>query len=346
MIKFLISKKSKKKLFYCLQEENSPTHFNIIKQLRHLGWQNTRFQWRAHFSEKNLEFDSKAAQILEFKHLLALLVENHCPQVMPDSFWINDHNFLEVLHRVADRYYDKNDINHFSNQQAKDLIWILKPSLQNNGQNIKIFNSLDQLHQHFFNPRRLGGDHVLQRYIHSPHLLNGHKYSIRMFVILTNYSGGYLYPHGYFNVAKQPYQPHIFSELFAHITNEHLREDEPNVIQIPSQRCDFFGPIFEKITAIVESTLRGLQVECPTAFEYKTERTLAFFGYDFMVDENFRVWLLEVNHGPCFPIQPEHILQKHLYHDFWQAVVGCFVKPIAEDQPIDKIIHSPFVRVI
>ncbi len=56
----------------------------------------------------------------------------------------------------------------------------------------------------------------------------------------------------------------------------------------------------------------------------KKQRTLAIFGYDFLVDHDMHVWLLEANHGPCFPIDESHPLQKYVYHDFWQTFISSF----------------------
>lgn len=336
----------KKRHRFCLPTSQSPTYLNIARALKRQGWHSTRFQWRANFSERNLDFDLAAAQTLEFKHLLALLIAKHGREIMPPTFYINDHNYREVLALITDEYYKKNDHVY---DQIDHLIWILKPSLQNNGQNIKIYQRLSELHQHFLNPRRLGGDHVLQRYLINPHLLNGHKYSIRMFVILTNDMGGYLYPYGYFNVARKPYQLHNFKDLSSHITNEHLRIDEPNVIQIPTTRGDFFPALYPNIKFIIGETLRALRAVHSAAFQaehHHRERKLAFFGFDFMVDSAFNVWLLEVNHGPCFPTHPDHVLQRFLYDDFWQAVVNTFVTPIAQKQPISKIDFSSFDCVL
>ncbi len=57
----------------------------------------------------------------------------------------------------------------------------------------------------------------------------------------------------------------------------------------------------------------------------------------FLWTPSLRPWLLEANHGPCFPKSDDHPLQKYLYYDFWQALIDNFVSPIGlnrADSPV------------
>lgn len=325
----------KNKPRFCLNAQQSPTFFNLNRYLRELGWVETSFNWQADFSENNLQFNSSAAEQLEFKHLLAQLVAKCSPQIMPTTYCVNDHNWMSVL----DEMLGTNSFNPPS-------IWILKPALLNNGKHIKIFQGKNELIKHFMNPNRMGGEHVLQKYINTPHLLREHhKYSIRLFVITTNYAGSFLYPHGYFNVALHAFNPKEFTDLRSHLTNEHLCGDESNVVQIPTQRFELFQCFYPQIKNIVSVTLNQLQQQHPKAFMCNQQQTLAIFGFDFMVDEHQRVWLLEANHGPCFPINDHHSLQKHLYYDFWQAFIAHFVAPIAQRYTFETN-HGPLFEHI
>ena len=312
---------------YCLKQSQSPSHYNLCRYLQEQGWRASAFNWLARFSDENFQFNLEAAQQLEYKHLLAQLVAKFCPKVMPDTYCINDLNWPDVLNKIANQYYLQGSqlVN-----QIEDLVWILKPALLNNGKEIKIFQSINELEKHFLSSERLGGEHVLQQYLTKPHLLrNEHKYSIRMFVVLTNYAGVYLYPHGYFNVALHPFAAQDFKDLRSHLTNEHLQDDEVNVVQIPSERFESFASLYPQIKNMVTDLTQGLACLYPQAFISGKHRTLAIFGFDFMVDNEERLWFLEANHGPCFPTSDEHPLQSHLYYQFWQAFIASFVVPIA-----------------
>lgn len=322
------------------QNLQSPTLYNIHHHLKMRGWKQSFFKFLASFTEKHLAFDEKAAQQLEYKHLFAELMQEYCPEISPETFCINDENWQSVHQTIAKKYPL---IKYSENFKKNDLFWILKPSLLNNGQHIKIFQSLDQLSDHYLNTNRLGGEHVLQKYINPPHLIGEYKYTIRMFVVLTNYAGAYLYPHGYFNLAKYRYQPDHFNDLRPHLTNEHLQADEANVIQIPSDRIDIFKHFYPNIKDSLSKTYFALTKRHPDVFIGKKARTFAIFGFDFLVDDHRKLWLLEANHGPCFPVQNEHPLQKHLYFEFWNALIDSFVLPIANGTSNEPMEYRLFV---
>ncbi len=78
--------------------------------------------------------------------------------------------------------------------------------------------------------------------------------------------------------------------------------------------------------------MKALEQAHPEAFVSNAYRTLAIFGFDFLVDAKGRIWLLEANHGPCFPTSENHPLTNYLYDDFWKAFINEFVLPIAVNQ--------------
>lgn len=302
---------------FCLKAEQSPTHVNLCRFLQEKGWRPTRYPWRASLTESLLAFDEAAANCLEYKHLLAELLADCSENPMPLTYCIDDDNWPVLLPFLA-------------SQSGVNQAWILKPSLLNNGQHIHLFASLPQVAQHFLNPKRMGGQHVLQQYIANPHLLrDNRKYSIRMFVVLTDYAGIYLYQDGYFNVACTPYQGDDYSDYRSHLTNEHLVAGEQNVIQIPSARFGFFASFYPQIKSILALVMSRLQTRFPPAFQCGDQRKIALFGVDFLADDTGRIWLLEANHGPCFPVDDAHPLAKHLYHDFWRGLVGSLILPDA-----------------
>ncbi len=322
---------------FCLNSSLSPTYYNVSKALQKYGWCFTRYLWRSHFNEQHCNFHVDAAECLEYKHLLAQIVIKFCPHVMPETYCINDTNWPLVLGDVG-------DISQHSGRRGEPA-WILKPSLLNNGQHIKLFERFDQLEKHYLSSNRMGGEHVLQRYITEPDLINGHKYSIRMFVIITNYAGAFVYPSGYYNVANHPYSPNQLIDLRPHLTNEHLHDDESNVTQVPTRTIESFPLLYQQIKSILASVMGGLTQIYPEAFVCKKQRTCAIFGFDFMVDTDRRVWLLEANHGPCFPTCADHPMQKPLYDDFWQAFTTRFVMPMGTRQAIKQSQYLPFEHI-
>jgi hypothetical protein len=312
----------RRRYYYHLTTTASPTYFNLAQHLTQQGWQPTRILARADLSERHFDFDLATTNNLELKDALAKLTNTITPEIAPVTFCINDSNWSIVVNQIAHQYY-QNTLD-----EIPYLAWILKPAHLNNGKHIHIFQKLSQLKSHFQSAKRLGGEQVLQHYLPFPHLLKEHKYSIRMFIVLTNDAGIFLYPRGYFNVAQKPYQYTDFTDLRSHLTNEHLNDNETNVIQIPTTQFDFFAPLYTQIKTLLTTLMRQLSEHHKAAFISNKGRQLAIFGFDFIVDRDMRVWLLEANHGPCFPIEENHPLQQHLYQDFWQALIKEFVMPM------------------
>ena len=87
-----------------------------------------------------------------------------------------------------------------------------------------------------------------------------------MFVVITNYAGAYIFPDGYINKAINNYEPQDFTNLTSHLTNEHLHDQETNVIQIQTQNLEFFSPFYEEIKTMVSKIVQSLKTMHPQAF--------------------------------------------------------------------------------
>ncbi len=305
--------------FY-LKSDLSPTYYHLGRHLRHLRWWSVPCRMLAHFGEHHFDFHSDVTEQLEFKHLLAQLLQTAGIQnIAPDTYTINEQNWLEMITHLT----TKNLTNR----------WILKPSLLNNGQHIYLFDQLYQLERHYLQNDRLGGSHVLQHYLDNPHLLRGHKYSIRVFMVLTNDAGAFLYPEGYLNVSRHSYHAG-FSNPRLHLTNEHLYSEESNVIQIPASRLALFKDFYPQIKIQLTALIAALIKQHAHAFYPHQQRRLAIYGCDFLVDDDYRLWLLEMNHGPCFPVSSDHPLQTRVYEPFWAHFVEQFVISTAQKKPV------------
>lgn len=305
-------------LFY-FESPNKPTEFNIAQQLTRMGHQACNDIRQAAFCDTQLTLPESLSNLLEHKHRLAQFLDEHCSTVAPPTFPIDAEHCITVCEQLRE----------CSNR------WILKPALLNNGEGIRLFDHIDDVIAHFMGNQRYDGPHVLQHYIEPPHCLQGHKYSIRLFVAITNDALCYLYPHGYFNIAKIPYKA-VFTDPKCHLTNEHLSHGlQPDSIQIPTDRAPHFERIFHTLYKQCRHIAHALlQHSKDHTQPSATPSALSLFGFDFMLDEHLQSWLLEINHGPCFPVDSSHVLQEPLYQGFWQAVANELVLPIATQQPL------------
>lgn len=300
------------KRFY-FSQANLPTQANLILQALTHGFE----PGDANNSDLNdtfLSLNEQALRHLEYKHLLHDLVNRHRPTLIPKGYPIHDGNVLDVVTSI---------------QAQSEHNWLLKPALRNNGDGIVLIPDANALIQHYQSQKRYSGDHLLQAYIKQPHLLNGHKYSIRLFVIVTHDAKAYLYPDGYMNIARKPYN---LEQGEGYLTNEHQQRDTPNVWQVPTERCPHFDVVYQKIKIASHHLIQAFFDEHGTGIQQKTPG-IALLGIDWMLDASLKLWLLEVNHGPCFPTDPNHPLQDHLYKTFWASVFQEFTLPLLKHTP-------------
>ncbi len=294
--------------------KHDPTRFNIRRQLLLDGYTEVDDASKADFTDANIGVNDTALQVLEYKHLLAQLLHSDNCSFMPPTLTINDTNFPQVLSLLQQDYSDSN------------WLWIYKPSTLNNGEGIKLFAHIDDIFTHYQTMQRLGGEFVIQRYIDNPHLLDGHKYTLRLYVILSNYFDYKIYQHGYYNIGLQKYPgKKDIMNLSAHLTNEHLTEPLPNVIQMPTSKVEAFHLLMPQITSIVDETIQAFAKTSPQYFAPSPIKAFDILGFDFLVDDTLKIWLLEINHGPWFPTTEPHVLQSHLFDAFWQFVVETFL---------------------
>jgi len=137
-----------------------------------------------------------------------------------------------------------------------------------------------------------------------------------MFVILSNRGDIFLYPEGYLNICNNPYTNENLI-LDAHLTNEYLKKDgSTNNQQLVTSKWPEFKNILPEIKTICQ------QVFLPWFKNNDLKpNSYAILGCDFMLDSNKKLWLLEINHGACFPVNNQHPLFESLYKPLWHHFV-------------------------
>ena len=63
----------------------------------------------------------------------------------------------------------------------------------------------------------------------------------------------------------------------------------------------------------------------------KRRNSFELFGFDFMIDEDFRVWLIEVNTNPYIGIHNSNM--KHILPEMFESLVNLTVDPLFENTP-------------
>jgi hypothetical protein len=71
----------------------------------------------------------------------------------------------------------------------------------------------------------------------------------------------------------------------------------------------------------------------------KRKNSFELFGFDFMIDEDFRVWLIEVNTNPYIGIHNQGM--KHILPEMLQSLFKIVLDPVFETNLTQNEIENP-----
>ncbi|CAK6442426.1 unnamed protein product [Pipistrellus nathusii] len=209
---------------------------------------------------------------------------------------------------------------HACGRQRKTRTFICKPDSGCQGRGIFITR----------NPREIKiGEHMIcQQYISKPFLIDGFKFDMRIYVLLTSCDPLriFMYEEGLARFATMPYMEPNHSNLddvCMHLTNYAINKHNENFVQddaVGSKRKlstlnawlrehsydprEMWGDIEDIIIKTIISAHSILRHNYRTCFpQHLNGGTCACFeilGFDILLDHKLKPWLLEVNHSPSF----------------------------------------------
>ena len=210
----------------------------------------------------------------------------------------------------------KTIIKTFTNYKlSKDNLWLIKTKLGTLGEGIYIFKDLSNVPD----------DYIITKYIGNPHLINKLKYDFRLYVLVTGLSPLkiYLYKEGMARFTTEEYSLDLnkLDELYRHLTNVHVNKKNKKIykkahdadteegskwsLQVYKNYCKNNGIDFQKIwdqmaDIAIKSILavRDLFLAEIEKNGTKDRNHFKLFGYDYLVDENLKVHLIEINSRP------------------------------------------------
>ncbi|XP_032423892.1 tubulin monoglutamylase TTLL4 isoform X3 [Xiphophorus hellerii] len=194
--------------------------------------------------------------------------------------------------------------------------WIIKPPASARGMGIQVIHKWSQL------PRKR--PLLVQKYLHKPYLIGGNKFDLRIYVYVTSYEPLriYLFSDGLVRFASCKYSSSMktLNNKFMHLTNYSVNKmNSEYQTNSDDKACQghkwalkalwhFLGSkgintnlIWEKIKDIVIKTIIASEPYVNTLLKMhvKTPHSChELFGFDIMLDENLKPWILEVNISP------------------------------------------------
>lgn len=275
-------------------------------------------------------------------HYVAKHPESALKRAFPPTYQL-EVDYAEFLDDSLDEAYELRE-----EIEAGTKTWILKPSMSDKGQGIRVFNSVDELQAIFdsFDEDDTDdeGDEdqngviisqlrhfIVQEYQTSPLLLpdyNNRKFHIRTYVVCAGNLKVYVYENMLSLFAEKPYNsPRIdedeIIDLAGHLTNTCLQEGKAPLV-VPF--WDLIGlndlsklRIFDSVKEITGQLFEAASTVDKINFQ-PMKNAIEIYGLDYLVNEDLSVKLLEVNAYPDFK-QTGDSLKKIIY-DLFESVAN------------------------
>ncbi|KAI9982588.1 hypothetical protein PInf_008560 [Phytophthora infestans] len=199
--------------------------------------------------------------------------------------------------------------------EAKN-IWIMKPVALSRGRGISLVNDLSQV--------IYGEQVIIQEYIAAPRLLDGFKFDLRLYVLVTSFNPleAFLYDEGFVRLCTRPYEDSDISNIFVHLTNSSIQKENQEAITGTCTMNEEKSEASQKDTGGTKTTLaylwrrlaaEGVDVEqVKRSIEEVVLKALLcgedhipfqvnsfdLLGYDILLDADLRPWLIEINSSP------------------------------------------------
>lgn len=220
--------------------------------------------------------------------------------------------------------------------------WIAKPTGKAQGKGIFLVSKLEQVrkwaqkaasHQ----PLPFREPYIISRYISNPLLVGGKKFDMRLYVLVTSYRPlrAYLYKEGFCRFSVEQYTSDVaeLDNVFVHLTNVAIQKqaedyneqhggkwsiDDLMLFIESTQGQAAHDKLRADMEAVIVHSLRAVQ-----GVMINDKRCFELYGFDILLDQNLRPWLLEVNASPSLSATtPEdRILKVRLINDVLNTVV-------------------------
>ncbi|XP_043946273.1 probable tubulin polyglutamylase TTLL9 isoform X1 [Protopterus annectens] len=222
------------------------------------------------------------------------------------------------------------------------ITWIMKPVARSQGKGIFLFRKLKDIMDWKKDGNKSDDlreetqieNYVAQRYIENPYLIGGRKFDLRVYVLVTSYVPlkAWLYRDGFARFSNTRFTLNSIDDQYIHLTNVAVQKTAPDYD--PEKGCKWqiqrlrqyltakHGPetvenIFRDIDNIFIKSLQSVQKVI-----INDKHCFELYGYDILIDEDFKPWLLEVNASPSLTAssQEDYELKCHLLEDMLHVV--------------------------
>lgn len=213
-------------------------------------------------------------------------------------------DIMPKTYLLAKEYMEFVEEFHKNGKDNPLNLWIVKPVGKSRGKGIYLINDISDV--------PLADSFLVQQYLTNPLLVEGYKFDMRIYVLVTSVNPLelFLYKDGFARVSTEKFD--LFTKnRKIHLTNAAIQNCLTKGSQnyekvyggskisldilkykLSKQHIDF-DYLWKQVQSIVLKTLIASQCDLPYS-----PSTFELFGFDIIIDENAKCWLLEVNSSP------------------------------------------------
>uniref|UniRef100_A0A8C5QFN5 Tubulin--tyrosine ligase-like protein 9 n=1 Tax=Leptobrachium leishanense TaxID=445787 RepID=A0A8C5QFN5_9ANUR len=227
-------------------------------------------------------------------------------------------------------------------RRSPGTTWIMKPVGGSQGRGIFLFQKLKDIMDWKKEGARMDEqkdeppveNYVVQRYIENPYLVGGRKFDLRVYVLVTSYIPlrAWLYRDGFARFSNTRYTLRSIDDNYIHLTNVAIQKTAPEYD--PEKGCKWMiqrlrlflmarhGPgkvenLFQEMDNLFIKSLQSVQKVI-----INDKHCFELYGFDILLDEDLKPWLLEVNASPSLTAsnQEDYDLKCRLLDDTLHVV--------------------------
>ncbi|NWR33700.1 TTLL5 polyglutamylase, partial [Tachuris rubrigastra] len=227
------------------------------------------------------------------------------------------HGF-KTFHILPQTFILPTEYQDFCNTYSKDRgPWIVKPVASSRGQGVYLINNPSQI---------VVEDNILvSRYISNPLLIDDFKFDVRLYVLVTSYDPLviYLYEEGLARFATVRYDQASknIKNQFMHLTNYSVNKKSGDYVSCDDPEVEDYGnkwsmsamlrylkqegrdtaALMANVEDLIIKTVVSAELSIASACKsFLSHRGSCFelYGFDVLIDDTLKPWLLEVNLSP------------------------------------------------
>ncbi|KAG0415430.1 hypothetical protein HPB47_007406 [Ixodes persulcatus] len=180
--------------------------------------------------------------------------------------------------------------------------------------------------------------HVVCRYLERPLLVGGRKFDLRLYALVTSFRPlrAYLYRRGFCRLCQLHYSLQDLTDPLVHLTNVSVQRQvfdvrNHGILQkwsaFPFE--NFMGSLKgllrkpgKKLEQLHNRIVEARNAELPKGTMLSDWHCFECYGYDILLDEQLRPWLLEVNASPSLTCSTpgDWVLKETMLDDLFEIV--------------------------